>query len=391
MTAYVHKTAAQLHAEDVGPSPTGAADLTAGNSKVNELSKKKRASGQPGAFGQISRAHENAIFLQAMSTRFRGLISVMALMLLVGIGFAPVLLQFGLVLLLDSVREGHWGSAFLCIAVEVLLGLVFVATLTAAIRAYRIDLFGPKDIPIVFNRKTRKVYRFIQDLPVFPSSNNWREFKASLPRFPGYWMSVFKPWPPMLLIEYDWDCLEAEYFEQTRLVGKVVTTLHVLQLVAKESPSSEKSIGGFTLASPLLVGRTTAMDLWEHIRRFMEENGPALSPGDEPSPPYPTTLIQAAYTVTPAWFVAVAGCAWAWWYMAQHGWPAQIGGYTGLAVFAVALVCSMMTALFIFNWLAHKFGQDVTLPPELMADAGERIDLQALAENAKRGARGRRE
>jgi len=101
----------------------------------------------------------------------------------------------------------------------------------------------------------------------------------------------------MLLIEYDWDCLEAEYFEQTRLVGKVVTTLYVLQLVAKESPTSDKLIGGFTLASPLMVGRTTAMDLWEHIRRFMEENGPALSSGDEPSPPYPTSFIKAAFTL----------------------------------------------------------------------------------------------
>jgi len=384
MTAYVHKTAAQLYAEDAGPNPPDAADLTERNSNVNWLSKKKRASAKPGAFGQVSRAYDNTLFLQAMSTRFRGLLSVMALGFLVGVGFAVAGLHLFLMIALKGFSQGQWGVVlfdFVFIAVN---GLMFIATLTAAIRAYRIDLFGPKDIPIVFNRKTRKVYRFIQDLPVFPSSNNWREFKASLPRFPRYWMSVFKPWPPMLLIEYDWDCLEAEYFEQTRLVGKVVTTLHVLQLVAKEGPTSEKLIGGFTLASPLMVGRTTAMDMWEHIRRFMEENGPALSPGDEPSPPYPTTFIQAAYTVTPAWFVAVAGCAWAWWYMAQHGWPAQIGGYMGFAVFVVALVCSMMTALFIFNWLAHKWGQDVTLPPELMAESGGLIDLHAVAEKAKR-------
>ena len=384
MTAYVHKTAAQIHAEQAMPSAADTVDLKQRDHSNDWLSKKKRASGQPGAQGQISRAYANAIFLQAMSTRFRGLLSVMAIGILAGAGIFIALLNLVVPSALQSIGESRWLGALFDILFVAVIGLTLTATLTAAIRAYRIDLFGPKDIPIVFNRKTRKVYRYIQNLPVFPSSNNWREFKASVPRFPAYWMSVFKPWPPMLLIEYDWDCLEAEYFEQTRLVGTVVTKLHVLQLVAKESPTSDRLIGGFTLASPLMTGRTTALDLWEHIRCFMEEGGPALSPGDTPAPPYPKNFFQAAHTVTPGWFVAVGGCIWAWWFMAQHGWPAQIGGYKGFGVFVVALVCSFMTALFIFNWLAHKFGEDVTLPPELMADVGAPIDLHALARSSER-------
>lgn len=380
MTAYVHKTAGQLYAEEVSARAEGA-QASSSRDGVLRLSKKKRVSSQPGAQGLVSQAYDNAVFLQAMSTRFRGLLSVMAIGFWVGIGFGIFGMQFEVAALSRGIINHRWGLVFLDFVLLVIDLLILVSTATALIRAYRIDLFGPKDIPIVFNRKTRKVYRFIQDLPVFPSSNNWSEFVDSLPKIPRYWLTALKPWPRMLLIEYDWDCLEAEYFEQTRLVGKVITKVHVLQLVAKESPDSDKLIGGFTLMSPLTAGRGPAMDLWEHIRRFMEENGPALSPGDKPAPPYPKTFLQAANTVTPAWPLAVAGTVWTSWLMWRDGVNATLlrRGWEGWALFGITLVCGIMTALFVFNWLAHKFGQDVELPPELMADVGERVDLQRLA------------
>jgi hypothetical protein len=34
-----------------------------------------------------------------------------------------------------------------------------------------------------------------------------------------------------------------------------------------------------------------------------------------------------------------------------------------------------MMLVIVFNWLAHKFGQRVTLPEELNADAGAPLDL----------------
>ena len=88
--------------------------------------------------------------------------------------------------------------------------------------------------------------------------------------------------------------------------------------------------------------------------------------------------------MTPGWLLAVLGCAGTWWIMWRYGWPHQIGGVKSIVLFGAALVCNIMTALFIFNWLAHKFGRDVDLPPELLADAGLPVDLQRLAE-AQRG------
>ena len=51
---------------------------------------------------------------------------------------------------------------------------------------------------------------------------------------------------------------------------------------------------------------------------------------------------------------------------------AGFGGFTWLAI--------------VFNWLSFRFcGQDVTLPPELLKDAGAKLDLRALAAQARAG------
>lgn len=340
-----------------------------GQSKVEVLRKNASASGQPSAYRQISRAYTNAIFLQAFATQFRGLMAVFGLGLLVSTGFAITFASFSIYGLWDAIQHGHFGFMTVGIISAIVGALAFIACFTAAIRTFRIDLFGPKEIPIVFNRKTRKVHRYVQDLPRFPSSGTWRELWESLPKIVRYWRSAFERWP-MQLVSYDWDCLHAEHYAQTRLVGKVVTTIHVLQLVAHKSPQDDTITDVFTLTSPLITGRTTALDLWEHLRRYMEEGGAAVSEGDTLAPPFPTNLYQAANTVTPAWLAPVGGCAWAWWYMLQNGWPHQLHGYMATVVFMTAFVCTFITAIIVFNWLAHKWGTDITLPPELMADVG---------------------
>ena len=389
MTAYVFKKAAQVRNDEADAALSTEGDPAAQRVNRNQLSKAQQASSQPNTLGQVSRGYANAMFLQATSTRFRGLPSVMALGLVGAALFAAVLIEFGLRSISDDVLASEWASvAFLTLPLSLCL-MMFTATVSASVRIFRIDIFGPKDIPIVFNRKTRKVYRLVQHVSRFPSSNNWVEFVASLRLIPRYWMAAFRPWSPMLLIEYDWDALQAEGFVQTRLVGKVLTQIYVLQLVALESPASVKAIGGFTLASPLTTGQTTAMDLWEHIRRFMEQNGPQLSAGDKPAPSCPKTFFQSANLVMPAaWPLPLIGSGWTTWQFVTHGFDVlSQGRYEGFAVFAAALLSDFLSALFVFNWLAHKLGEDIELPPELMIDAGERVDLHVLVNKPVRSKR----
>jgi hypothetical protein len=254
--------------------------------------------------------------------------------------------------------------------------LMGVVSVSWAYRIFRIDIRGPKDVPIVFNRRSRKVYMFRQNVPAL--GIGWRTL-----------LSYFKPWP-LILVEYDWNCLEAEYQEITTLVGKNPKTVHILTLYVKESPDSDTVIGSFPLASPLLIGRHSAKELWEHIRRFMEEGGPHLSPGDKPAT-MPSTLLQCIQNMAPnVWPLILAAIAWAWyyglwvvddwlipsdsfWFTMLHGFPFYFGPLWLITVF--------------FNWLGHKFGQRIELPPDLMEQAGPQLDLQELARQAKEAAK----
>jgi hypothetical protein len=124
----------------------------------------------------------------------------------------------------------------------------------------------------------------------------------------------------MVLVEYDWESLEAKYFENTILIGNVVKTQRVLQLYAKESPTSNTVIGGLVLGSPMMVGRELTMDLWEYIRSYMEENGPVMVKGDKPAPPHPRNIFQSAQLVAPYfWPLVVAGSIWSTMKYAEHG------------------------------------------------------------------------
>jgi hypothetical protein len=333
--------------------------------EVQQLSRNCVASETPRSHKLVRAASENAICLQMMWTGLRGVASVFAT-LFVPIGAIGLWgVWLALSLLAASMNDGDVVLLFLIVPSLVAMLYGVGAAVVLAIRGYRIDIFGPKEIPLILNRKTRKVYRLVQEVPGFGSYPGLGFLRASF----AFARDVFKPWP-MVLIEYDWDCLEAEYFERRTVMGNVVKTFHVLQFCVRESPNSENVIGTFTIASPMMVGRDAAMNLWEFIRRYMEEGGPGLPPGDEPSPPHPRTLLQSAQTVAPKWWVLfLAGCLWSTWRYAQPDGLLLLG-FEAVVLFFVAFVCDLMMLVIIFNWLAHKFGQRVTLPGEVMADAG---------------------
>ncbi|AKJ30330.1 hypothetical protein AAW51_3639 [Caldimonas brevitalea] len=268
----------------------------------------------------------------------------------------------------DSIREG---SALLALASLVLAAvslLIFFCALTGAIRAFRIDLFSPLQMPILFNAKTRKVYRFIQDMP-------GTNFSTALVNM-KYWPGVFKRWP-LILVEYDWDCLEAEHAKETRVSGNVVQTLHELRFIAKESPGSGGVVDGFTVASPLMLGSETWPELWEFIRRYMEEQSLAALDNESFAPEPPKTLFQAANAVAPAgWFWAVAGGIGTAWIAWRSGIPE--GSLASITWFLFAVFSGLTLVIIMFNWLAHRLAPRVELPADLLAEAGSPIERSEL-------------
>ncbi|GAA5172334.1 DUF6708 domain-containing protein [Viridibacterium curvum] len=362
MTAYVFRRATEVRAKEM-------LSVAERSTEAQHLPKSAAASQSPSSYALVRRAADNAVFLDSATTRYRGVPSAFLLIFIGGMALLlwPILTTANG--FQELIQQGDYGWLVVDFVFLAFILAIEAAALSVVVRILRIDLFGPKEVPLVFNRKTRKVYKFIQNMPARDLSSLRNAFR--------YWLTAFQPWP-MMLIEYEWDCLEAEYFERTTLLGNVVKTFHVLQFYVKETPDSDKVIGSFTIASPFMLGREIAMDIWEFIRCYMEEGGPVMCPGDKPAPAHPRNLWQAANTVWVGWPLVVGAAIWAANRVAQAPDLYSID----FLPFVTALVSWPFTLAIVFNWLGHKWGADVTLPPELMAEAGEPMDIKRISDEA---------
>ena len=372
MTTYIRKTAREAH-------PEGDIPVSERHKETRHLPKDQPAADRAMALELVISATENLLQVQQSSTRLRGYASVFAILILFA---APLMFE---------VAFPSWHQVFplqglfglFDLAFGLLVFVVAVASIFMAIRIFRIDLLTPTDNPLVFNRKTRKVYRVMPDIPEREGVS-----PAALLR---HWLNTFRPWP-MQVIEYDWDCLEAEYFSKTSMAGNVVRTEHHLWFYVKASPTSDQVLGSFGMVPPLLIREDSAMMFWEHIRRFMQDNGPPLPPGETPAPKPPRNPISALNTVMPYfWPVMVAGLLWSGSKFVEQGLfrmsPYEFidtsAYHVGIAAFCVALISFFGCAAAFFNWLGHLFAPRLKLPPEVLQDAGEPVDLWALSRQTK--------
>jgi hypothetical protein len=387
----------RLTAADVIEQQPSAGDRA---QKKQHWPKDKRASETPRSNDLVSRAYEHVLFLEAMPSRYRGLASVFG-MGLMAVAVLFFVLSRGVAKLFWAVVEkGELGSGWIIYDLVLLLlsMSMFVVAFIGALRTFRIDLLAPKEIPLVFNRRTRKVYRYVQDIPGFEQLAG-PDGKFSLLGVGRYILSTFRPWPNMLLVEYDWDSLEAEYYEVTALAGNVIRTDRHLDLYVRESPGSDKVIGRFALVPTILTGEESGKDLWEHVRRFMQENGPALSPGDQPAPPPPKGFWQAANAPFngPGWLIFLAGAIWTakdvyWNFLAMFmkgvipyelwekaiQYPVPGFGeiiFKGFVIFFSYIAVGWV----LFAVVASYLSKHVKLPEDLIREAGTPVDLRALA------------
>ena len=145
-------------------------------------------------------------------------------------------------------------------------GLMMVGSLAFGLYifafAIRLDLYRPSDLPIVFDRLNRKVYRLTRE---------------EMPGFKG----AFMPWP-LMACEYDWDLIDAEHHAEVFSTGGSVHTNHFLIFVVRKSKDDSTIIDSFQVSNPSALNDDLTDRMWEHIRRFMEEGGPHLPSPDEP-------------------------------------------------------------------------------------------------------------
>jgi hypothetical protein len=145
------------------------------------------------------------------------------------------------------------------------INLLFISIFAAfgiylLLKTIRMDLFNIEDEPVIFDRRSRKVYRIYRH--VAPGSKG-----------------LFSKWP-VKFSEYSWDFLSAEHHAAVSANHASVSRIHRLVFRNRQSVVDNVIAEGFSIGNSLSMGEVTVPVAWEHIRRFMEENGPSVPPGE---------------------------------------------------------------------------------------------------------------
>lgn len=147
--------------------------------------------------------------------------------------------------------------------------------------------------------------------------------------------------------------------------GSTVSRLHRLMLVARDRPSDEyphgRLLDEFSVGSSASLGDGTVPKWWEHIRRFMEESGPAVR-HDEPMQTFerPRNLWQSMGVTGPF------GPKWSWW------WHHQRGLTIGILIF-LPLSLPFTWAWALCNWISHATMRKIIIPREVRDRIGTPI------------------
>ena len=135
----------------------------------------------------------------------------------------------------------------------------------------RLEFFLPIDLPILFDRQRRKVYRLVEDLD-----------ESGHPKQRGRG----------IVIEHDWDDIVAEHHVSTTTTGSSAQRHHTLVLMVRDKNPGDFQgpitptnlppyVDGFGLGDAKVLTEFSTPRVWEHVRRYMNENGPALPPGEQ--------------------------------------------------------------------------------------------------------------
>jgi hypothetical protein len=289
---------------------------------VKRFKKRQSADAHAISLGLIKDVHSNAIEYTGISGSARGL---MIFLCLLGAG---VSLWVGYDNLMVTLRDGVHG--FFDLSMILISACFIYVGLHMGIKGVRFELFRPIDEPTIFDRKNRKVYRIFRE-----SYAGWR----------GLWMR----WP-MKYAEYDWDLVDAEHQASLSTTGSTLMRYHGLIFLVRKSSDDPTIVGSFAIGNNLQMGELTVPAVWEHIRRFMESDGPHLPIGEvlkkiDP----PETLLQCLAATGP-YGKNFRG----WW---RH--------YTGLMILAIVffpLVFPSLTLLGIFTWLGYKTSIPIKWP-----------------------------
>lgn len=220
----------------------------------------------------------------------------------------------------------------------------------------RLEFFKPQDLPIIFDRQRRKIYRLVEDT----------DEKGGVKRR-----------GQVQVIEHDWDDIVAEHGVTTYTTGSSASRQHTLALMVRDkNPGDFKGeitpentptyVDGFLLGDAKTLSEFTTPRVWEHLRRYMNENGPALPQGE--------TVADTTVPVT--WWeslsaVSVFGPGYDQRWADSWGW---------MLIMHLLLPITLPLALLMAttNWLSYKTAYPVQWPQVVLDKVGPPLHSDAM-------------
>jgi len=218
----------------------------------------------------------------------------------------------------------------------------FAAGILGILWTSRHELFQVIDQPIIFDRKHRKIYR------IFSEAHDGIK-------------GLFKPWP-MRVCEYDWDLTYAQHYISVHVNTAVTSRRHQLMFTVQKSEDDPTPIDTFQIGNAALMGIDDTVDsVYEHIRRFMEDGGPAVPDG------VPLVNEGPRQSVV-RYFKTHNPFRLAYWEV----WIAHLPMMLLLHALFPATILFGGTWMF-FNWLSLKTAKDIAWPQEVIDAVGPKV------------------
>jgi hypothetical protein len=273
--------------------------------------------------GAVLKVYPNALAFVDQIGAMRGYLAANALMGL-------PLTTLGI---MDGARDGMWwGVAFLVPLALVLLAFV------------QIDFVGFRYQPVLVNRGLGQVHVFVgQMLP--------------------WWQWFWKLWgrSGWEVQTYDWRCIRAEVIQFTIFAGQVPRRESALVFAVTDAPGSNKVIQRFGVGPTSAYGDIDSLvRRWEHIRRFMQGEGPVWVAGDAKFEDFAVSFWDAATFMQPLFnpmFKDLRDSPRHWWWI----WPLGVAALIGLPLTA---------PLGIVRWLSYKLNAEPVWPKDVLQSLG---------------------
>ena len=272
--------------------------------------------------GAVLKIYPNALAFVDHVSGMRGYLSANALMGL----------PLTVTLLVGGVKDGLW----LGVAVLIPLALLLLAFI-------QYDFVGFRYQPVLVNRGLGQVHVFVGHM---------------LP----WWQWFWKLWgrSGWEVQTYDWRCIRAEVIQFTIFSGQVPRRESALVFAVTDAPGSNKVIQRFGVGPTSAYGDIDSMlRRWEHIRRFMQGEGPVWVAGDAKFQDFAVSFWDAATFLQPLFnpmFKDLREQARHWWI-----WPLGVAALIGLP---------LTVPIGLVRWLSYKLNAEPVWPKDVLQSLG---------------------